>query len=290
MSALKALAALLLSATAAAQVAPTAEVEHLYLDPAARGSLLVGNGQMLPGGTFRFSSALQYSNGHVKTGSATLLRDRFALHVLGAVGVTPWLELSGDVPVVLHQVSESPGFVPSRSGLGTPFIHAKVRILDTASPVALWVAFGLGLPVGTPSALGNGGLVFAPRLNAGRSFERVQLGVELGALVRPIGSFSDVSGGRTSAVARADRIGSQLYLAVAASSVGDGLRGEASLRVFASLAGTPPGGELLFGVRSPHGNVEFFFLGGPGLGTPTTPTFRLYAGVAFGNGGAPVSP
>ena len=64
------------------QISSTAEVEHLHLDPAARGSLLVGNGKTLKGGTYRVSAALQYSNGHVKAAGATLLRDRFALHVL----------------------------------------------------------------------------------------------------------------------------------------------------------------------------------------------------------------
>ena len=285
------LALLLVAGAAAGQVAPTAELEQLYLDPAARGSLMVGNGQTLKGGTFRVSAALQYSQGHVKSAGSTLLRDRFALHVLGAVGITHWLELSGDLPVVLHQIPESRSFAPSPSGMGTPFIHAKVSILDTEAPLALWAAVGLGLPVGNAGALGNGGLVFAPRINAGRAFERVQLGVEVGALVRSIGSFAEASGARGGLlfpVARGDRIGSQLYVSLAASSIGDGLRGEASLRAFASLSGTPPGIELLFGARYPHKDVELFFLAGPGMGTPTTPNFRLYAGVAFGNGGPPL--
>lgn len=281
--------ALLTAGFAGAQVAPTAEIEQLYLDPAARGSLLVGNGQTMRGGTFRVSAAMQYSHGHVKTGSSTLLRDRFALHVLGAVGVTHWLELSGDVPVVLHQISDGGAFNPSPSGLSTPFIHAKIGILGTGSAVALWTSVGLGLPVGTAGALGNGGLVFAPRLNLGRAFERVQLGLELGALVRGLGSFSDVSGVSPSSIARADRVGSQLYASIAASQIGDGLRGEFSLRAYASLAGTSPGLEVLFGARYPYKDVEFFVAGGPGIGgSPTTPTYRLFGGVAFGNGGPPL--
>jgi len=279
---------LLLVTAASAQVAPTAELEQLYLDPAARGSLLVGNGRTLKGGTFRVSAALQYTQGHLKSGGSTLLRDRFALHLLGAVGLTHWLELSGDLPVVVHQRSDSGAFAPSAAGLSTPFIHARIAILGEGAPVSLWTSLGLGLPVGSAGALGAGGLAFAPRINLGRNFERVQLGAELGALIRGLGSFAEVRGQSVSAVPRGDRVGSQLSLSIAASQIGEGLRGEASVRAFASLSGTPPGLELLFGGRYPLGEVELFFLGGPGLGgTPTTPTFRLYAGAAFGNGGPP---
>lgn len=268
--------------------AQNVELEHLYLDPAARGSLLVGNGQTLRGGTFRVTAALQYSNGHVKNGSTTLLRDRFALHVLGAVGITHWLELSGEVPVVVHQTSESNAFSPNPSGLGTPFIHAKISILGEAAPVSLWTSVGLGIPVGNAGALGNGGVAFVPRLNLGRNFTHVQLGAELGALIRGVGYFSEPVVGPGPSVELGPRVGSQLYLSVAASQLGQGMRGEVTARGFVSLAGTPSGLEVLFGARYPLGDVELFFLGGPGIaGAPSTPNFRVYLGAAFGNGGPP---
>ncbi len=278
------LAAVLLGvATAFAQVASTAELEQLYLDPAAKGSLLVGDGQTLPGGTFRVSAVLQYTQGQLQSGGALLLRDRFALHLLTAIGVTDWLELSADIPVVVHQNSERPGFAPSPSGLVTPFLHAKLAILPAPSPLAVWASIGIGIPVGTVGALGNGGLVFVPRVNVGHRFTHVQLGAEAGGLIRGLGSFADASGISVVQVQRADRVGSQLYLSVGASMVNSGVRGEVSGRAFASLVGTAPGAELLFGVRYPFKDVELFILGGPGIaGAPTTPNFRVYFGVTFG--------
>jgi OOP family OmpA-OmpF porin len=283
-------ALVLLGAGAAlAQTAPTIELEQLSLDPAARGSLLVGNGQTLKGGTFRVSAALQYTNAQLRNEGTTLLRDRFALHVLGAVGITHWLELSGDVPVIVHQVAESGAFRVSSAGLGTPFIHAKIAILGETAPVALWTSLGLGIPVGTAGALGNGGLTFTPRLNLGRNFDRVQLGVELGALIRGVGYFVEPTFSADRPPNRGPGVGSQLYASIAAGQLREGLRAEISVRAFTSLTGTPGGMELLFGARYPHKDVEFFVVGGPGFGgEPTTPKFRLYLGAAFGNGGPPL--
>lgn len=191
------LAPSLLVALLAGQISTSAEIEHLTLDAAARGSLLVGNGKTLKGGTYRVGAAFQYSNGHVKAGGATLLRDRLALHITGAVGITRWLELSGEFPVVLSQRAEASGFTVNTAGMATPYIHAKVGILDETDKVALWVSLGLGVPVGTGAALGNQGPVFQPRVNLGRNFDRVQLGVEAGALIHPIGSFADARGALT---------------------------------------------------------------------------------------------
>jgi len=250
-------------------VGAVGDLEHLHLDAAARGSLLVGNGQTLRGGTYRAGASLQYSHANLKDPGGTLLRDRFAVTITGAAGITHWLEFSAELPVIVHQVSESAAFAPSSAGLGTPFVHAKVSILHEGFPVAVWASLGFGIPVGTPAALGDGGFAFLPRVNVGRVFTRLQLGAELGALFRERAS--------------------QLYVSLAASQLGEGLRGEVSVRGFVSLSGAKAGLELLFGGRYPAGNFELFFLGGPGFGKSlTTPTFRVYGGVAFGNGGPPL--
>src|SRR5437763_489066 len=75
------------------------DIEHLHLDPAARGSLLVGTGQTLPEGEFRISAAMQYgahafASYQTSTVPGTLVDDRFTAHFAGAYGVTSWLQVS----------------------------------------------------------------------------------------------------------------------------------------------------------------------------------------------------
>ncbi len=250
-------------------VGAVGDLEQLHLDAAARGSLLVGNGQTLRGGTYRTTASLQYSHAHLKDAGGTLLRDRFAVTLSGAAGITRWLEFSAELPIIVHQTSERASFAPASAGFGTPFVHAKVSILHEGFPVAVWASLGFGIPVGSPAALGDGGFQFLPRVNVGRVFTRLQLGAQLEALVR-------------------DRA-SQLAVSLSASQLGEGMRGEVSVRGFVSLSGAKAGLELLFGGRYPIGNFELFFLGGPGFGKAlTTPTFRVYGGLAFGNGGPPL--
>ncbi len=269
------------AAAAQAQV----ELEQLTPAPAARGSLLVGNGQLLQGGGYRVSTAFSYAHAPLRTtnfsgGSQTLLRDRLTLHVLGAVGLNRWLELGADLPFSLTQSSQVASFAPATAGMGTPFLQAKVALLDRSHFFTLAAALGLGLPVGSAAALGNGGLAWAPRLEAGRAFDDFQVGIELGALARPQVALERFPG---------TGVGSQLYLAATVSAVGDGLRGEVSGRGYLSLSGAAPGLEVLAGVRYPSNGIELFALLGPGIGgAPATPNFRLLLGLALGNAGPPL--
>lgn len=274
-------AVLVMSSVVMAQTAPAADIEQVWLDPAARGSLFVGNGQTLPSLTYRAGVSLFYTYGNlrsVKDGSFAL-QDRLGFQVFGALGITNWLELGANVPMYAYQQGSRSLNVAS-AGLGNPWVHAKVNLLDGTKPIALAIDVGLGIPVGTLPAQGNGGVEFAPKVQIGKVFDAWQVGAELGVLIRPTTDFVAVTGGT------GDRVGSQVWLAAMITSVNpDGPRGEFSLRTFAPLSGSGTFGiEGQLGVRWLAGPVELFASAGPGFfGAPTTPSLRAYLGAAFAN-------
>ncbi len=264
---------------------PGVELEHLFLDPGGQGSLFAGNGQTVPQGTYRLTAGLQYSYGHLQTvpGGPSgipqlLIRDRFDFTVAGAVGVVDWLQLDAWVPVIVDQGGEVSTFQPHAAGLGTPFVGARMNVIDNHHPMALSAALHLGLPVGTSAALGNGGVELSPEVTVGRNFSRVQLGATVSFLIRSAVSLQGVTG------TDKDTLGSQMALALMATGLGDGLRGEATLRAFVPLTGGTWGVEGLAGVRYPMKPLELFLAMGPGVfGQPSTPAFRFWAGASFGD-------
>ncbi len=276
-------AVLVIAAVARAQ-APGADLEHVWIDPAGRGSLTVGTGQTLKQRDFRVGASLLYTNGNFRsfreTAPVPLLHDRFGVQVFGAVGVFRWLELSANVPVYFAQRG-APELQVAQAGLGNPWLHARLGLLDATKLVSFAVGLGVGVPVGTAVAQGNGGVEFLPRAMVGKVFKNFQVGLELGGLVRPTVDFAPVTGQAS------DRVGSQLYLAAMLGGINlKGPRGEVSLRGFAPLTGGQPGLEGQLGVRWLVGDVELFASVGPGFwGAPATPLLRSYAGLAFANVG-----
>lgn len=273
----------LTAATALAQQpAPTADLEQVWLDPAARGSLWVGNGQTLRALDFRVGASLFFSGGALRSANAqtsqALVANRLGVQVVAALGLSDWLELSANVPVIIYQDGSS-ALGLGTAGMGNPWVNGKVAILDDTRPVALAVGLGLGLPLGTAVAQGNGGLEVATRVQVGKVFSSFQWGAELGFLYRPTVDFISVTGQMD------DRVGSQLWLAGALSTANtSGPRGELSLRTFVPIGGGAPGVEGQVGVRWTVGNVELFGSAGPGFGgSPTTPWVRAYFGAAFAN-------
>ena len=223
------------AAAARAQPVPDGELEHTALDPMGQGSLLVGNGQTAKAGTYRASAVFLYSQGHLSSGGAMVIRDRVSLLVQAGAAVTDWLEVTSELPIVLSQRSSLETLPLNAAGLGTPFVSARLNILDGSAPVSLSAALGVGLPIGSPEALGNGGLAVTPRITVGRVFERMMVGVELGGLVREQKSLAAFTGHSS------DELGSQISLSGMVSSVGDGLRTELSARLFAPLTGGQSG-------------------------------------------------
>jgi outer membrane protein OmpA-like peptidoglycan-associated protein len=274
---------LAMMASAALAQVPAADLEQVWLDGAGTGSLWVGNGQTLKAGQFRAGAGLTYGYAALRSTALdapqALVSDRFGVQVAGALGVFDWLEVSAVVPAIFSQRGSAT--VPvSPAGLGTPWLHLRVPLLsDPTRPLLLSAGVGVGVPVGTGPALGNGGLAFLPRLTAGHVFRELQVGVELSGLLRQAVDFSGLTGQGL------DVVGSQVALAGMVTSVAtSGPRGEASLRVFVPLSGGRPGVESLFGVRWPVGPVELFGGAGPSLfGEPSTPQLRVVLGAAFAN-------
>lgn len=272
----------LISTTALAQV-PSADLEQVWVEPAGRGSLWVGNGHTLRAGEFRGGASLTFGYGAMRSASESnpraLVSDRFGLQVFGALGVFDWLEVSAVIPAILYQRG-SDALPVSQAGLGNPWLNVRIPIWSAHDkPLLLSAGLGVGLPIGTGTALGNGGVAFAPRITAGHVFRELQFGLELSGVLRSTVDFAP------NTAERLDVIGSQVSLAAMLASVAlNGPRGEGSLRVFAPLTGGRIGIEALFGVRWLVGDVELFVAAGPGFwGEPATPQARAYLGAAFSN-------
>lgn len=270
-----------LAAVAQAEV-PTADVEQVWLDPAGRGSLWVGNGRGLEAMGFRVGASLFFTQGNLRSQgtvtSSALVSGRLGVQVFGALGVTDWLELSANVPIFVYQ-DGSGSLGLASAGMGNPWLTAKVNVFDGTAPVALAVLLGVGFPFGTPVAQGNGGLEAMPRIQLGKVFDVFQVGGELGFLYRATVDYASVTG------RLGDRVGSQVYVAGTITSIStSGPRGELSARLFVPVTGGPVGVEGLAGVRWAVGDVELFGAVGPGFfGEPTTPSVRAYFGAAFAN-------
>ncbi|PZR18653.1 MAG: cell envelope biogenesis protein OmpA [Archangium gephyra] len=279
---------LLVASTAFAQ-APATDVEQVWLDPSARGSLFVGNGTTLSQSRFRGGASLFYSYGNLRTAenSATdaLLKHRFGLQVFAAVGVFDWLELGLNVPVYFYQEGQAQLGLAS-AGLGNPWLHAKVSVLPRNAPISLAFGLGAGIPVGLPlAAQTNGGFQLAPRVQVGKVFNTWQFGAELGFLFRPQTDYAPITFAPVGN-GPADIAGHQLFLGATVTSVStSGPRGEFSVRAFTPIGNQGmPGVEGQLGVRWPVGPMELFASAGPGFfGEPTTPVARAYFGAAFAN-------
>jgi outer membrane protein OmpA-like peptidoglycan-associated protein len=281
----------LVPVAAAAQTAPQLDLESLYLDPAGRGSLIVGSGETLRGGRFRVGLGLGYSYGQLSFSTATsegeiVLRDRITAQVFGAVGITDWLEVGATLPVILQQfpASGTPPFAIAAAGLGTPYLHVKFGILGENRPIFLSLGLSAGLPLGTVGALSNQGFEVAPKLNLGHRFGGFTLSGEVAAMIRSVLTDGD-NDLRKFGGSYWDYIGNNLYLALAATTAGDTARGELSVRFITPLQSRGwVGVEGLLGLRVNLKLTELFLALGPGFGAhPNTPGFRVYLGAAFGN-------
>src|SRR5512147_1807010 len=137
---LAALALCLAAATARAQQMPAFDLERLWLDPSARGSLVVGDGEVMPTGEFRGSLTFHYERQPMvltdvgtlrgrglfweKGRVGDLVKDRITAHLNFAVTLVSRLELGVGLPLVGYQGGDSLiplGFrKPAQSGVGAP--------------------------------------------------------------------------------------------------------------------------------------------------------------------------
>ncbi|HEX9287903.1 MAG TPA: OmpA family protein [Anaeromyxobacteraceae bacterium] len=285
---------------ARAQVAPLPHVDlqRLTLDPAARGSLVVGDGEVAPTGEYRFGAALEYEsqplilrpggsytgNGlPVLSSSAAVVNDRFTLNL--GVGYTIWerLELSVKLPVVGYQTVQGLQQVgiasPQAVGLGTPTLGLRYGLLresddeDGSIPLSLAIAADVLTPWGASSALaGSDSTAIATRLELGHRFGGIVVAAQGGALFRT----------KTIAISPEEPLGNELHAGLALASTGK-LRVEVAARAIYDLSNDRKDLIETIGLRYAFGRYELFALGGPGLGhLAGTPTWLGMIGFAMG--------
>jgi OOP family OmpA-OmpF porin len=289
-------ASLLLGRAASAQANQDFQLERFRLQDGTRDALSAATGDVLDAQAFRAQVAFHYQKtplvffrGDTRLGA--VVDDRLAAQVGVAFGIREWLQVGLELPVVLLNQGDdltAEGIArPRNFGLGSPWLSVRAKLVGQVrggllrSDMPFDVAFGLAaaFPLGTANVFAReAGFAFVPQLSMGRDFGGWRLGGEVSATLRT----------RTVALSQEgplrDQVGSQLVVGAVASTTGPRLRFELGGRVLAPLAGgtTPPGAELLAGVRASLAPIELFALGGPGLGElPGIPSFRVLAGVAF---------
>jgi OOP family OmpA-OmpF porin len=282
--------AVVVSSSAAAQSPPRQvpgfELEHLTFNPAQQAGLLLGTGDLLPEKQLRASVVLHYQHNPLilteeggQVGS--IIRSRITAHIAAAYGITRWLEVGLQVPVVVWQNGDRLAQVtsPAGAGLGTPWIQGRFALLsqERDQHLDLGIQLGLGLPIGSTSALARDGSVgFSPRVGAGHSFGFLRAGLEIGALIRQGAVLSP----DTATVL--DEVGSVFQFGANLTTTRKGLRGELNLLGWVPFTRAPGSMELLAGARYPIGPVELFAIAGPGFGhSPGTPAFRAMLGVGL---------
>ncbi|MBN1209881.1 MAG: thrombospondin type 3 repeat-containing protein, partial [Myxococcaceae bacterium] len=288
------LATLLVGATALAQQPqglPVLELERLTLNPGGKGSLLVGTGELLTRGGYRFSFT-----GHSQHDPLALYRDgervgslvksRMTGHLAASYGLFNWLELSVQLPVLLTQSGDDLtqtglGQPATGPGLGTPYLSARLGLLsqEDGAPVDLAVGTHVGLPVGSAAALAKDGSPrIIPSVMVGRRLGFLRAALDAGLTVRSKSVL--VEDGNIQ-----DELGTELRLGGALATTGEGLRGELNIIASLPLAREGSSVEALAGARLPlSAALEGYALAGLGFGdAPGTPTFRGLLGVAYGS-------
>jgi outer membrane protein OmpA-like peptidoglycan-associated protein len=287
--------ALVLAAAARAQ-STSYDLERLSLDPSARGSLVLGSGETLPAGGFRFAvgggweraplvllddGALR-GRGVFAGGSrrGDVVKDRWMLHGTAAVGLFDRLELGVRVPYIISQDGKNltaQGIPKVRSDmLGTVSAMLRLGITRQAdgSPVSTAVAFEAAFPRNESSDLdGDPKVFFVPRLEVGHRFDGFLLAGNLGAIIRSDDLKLTVG----------EKLRHELTGGLVVATTGAPLRVEASLRGAFNADGLGAHGELLGGARYGFARwLEVFALAGPGFGeSPGTPTVRAMVGLAL---------
>lgn len=260
-------------------------MERLELNPGL-GPMTLGSGELLPQWGLRVSLVGHYQRSPLSVESEgerlSLVRDRTTGVLSVAFGVLPWLELDAQMHSVANQQGEdltSLGLrAPSRSGLGMPWISARLGLLNPGVPEALHFAMelGVGLPVGPEGALVHDpGINTRGRLLLGKRFGIVAPAIEAGVLLRPTVDLGTSLG-------ESYRIGGEARFG-AGLTVGRELRGEVSARGAFSWEQSRTSVEVMGGLRfSPIPVLEVFALAGTGFGEePGRPRFRALAGMAF---------
>lgn len=253
-----------------------------------RGTLLVGNGELLEPGALSAGLLGHYQRLPLALNDGEqrldVVRHRATALLAASYGVLPWLEVGAQVPVILWQQGADPtqiGLLPlTAQGLGTPVLQARLGLLSRRDqqPVDLSGDVGVGLPVGTRPALGTDpGLRYHARLTVGANLGWLEPSLEAGVLLRPAILLTTAEGASTAGLSP------EIRVSAAAATTGEGVRGELAVRALFIPERTQVALEVLGGVRFPlWAGLDAFVLGGPGLGTALgTPRFRVLVGGVF---------
>jgi hypothetical protein len=144
------------------------DLERLWLDPSARGSLVLGDGETLPAQGARIGAGVGwegsplvlrnpglrggglFSDGH-RIGDVA--KDRFTLRLVAALGITDHLEFGARVPLLLSQDGSNlsaNGFPPLRKS-DIQALSAMVRYGLTrqasGAPISTAIAAEVGFPI-----------------------------------------------------------------------------------------------------------------------------------------------
>ena len=236
----------------------------MQLDPSARGSLVVGTGEVALRGSFRAAAAGQrehlplvlvgpsdYLGRRSDSAATEVIGDRDTLHLVVDYVVLPRVELYGRVNFIVSQGTE--GLTAGSTGFGMPSFGVRLGALQQSAgaPVNVAVA-GEFLPPWGDSDL------FAKPADPGGLF-RVEVGRDLGrAVIGVEGSFPL----RDKELIGVREIGSEIRWGAVVAGKGM-LAPELSYRGAYGVDGDkgPANGELLAGLRR-AGPVEVFGLGG----------------------------
>ncbi|MDC0714125.1 OmpA family protein [Stigmatella sp. ncwal1] len=279
------------AALAQPQGLPEIELERLTLNPSGKGSLLLGTGEVLNRGGYRFSLTGHYQKDPLvlfKDGEelGALVSQRVTAHLAAAYGLFNWLELGVQVPVLVTQGGDDLtafGLEKPAEGLalGTPYLSVRFGLLSQADeqPVDLSIGAQVGLPLGSATALAKDGSPrIIPSVMVGRRFGLLRAALDAGLTLRSkIILVEDEN--------IQDELGQELRLGAVLATTNEGVRGELNVLTSVPFQRSGSSVEALAGVRVPLSPAfEGYALVGAGVGDgPGTPSFRGLLGVALVN-------
>jgi len=269
------------------QQLPEFDLEHLDVN-LGKGSLLIGDGSLVSHDGVSFNTVMHYQRLPLvlSDGAETIqaLKHRVTLVLSGSYGVLDWLEVGVQVPLVAWQLGadlEKFGLNPlSSQGLGTPLIQGRLGLVKHSleQPVDLSADVGLGLPLGTRSALaGDTGVRTHGRLTGGITFGLVRASMEAGVLLRPAVLLAN-----TGTPLKPGPL-AELRLAAGVTTTNPGIQGELTARTLLNLQSSQFSLEVMGGLKIPLSpGFSAFVMGGRGLSnTLGTPLFRGILGVVW---------
>ncbi len=306
---LAALALCLAATTARAQKMPAFDIERLWLDPSARGSLLIGNGEVMPTGTFRGSLTFHYERQslvlteegtlrgygllHDKNRAGDLVKDRVTANLNFAVTLVHRLELDLWLPLVGYQAGEN--LIPlgfrkaEQAGMGAPSFGLRYGLTQQGEGMSFSSALGVSAtPPWEDNLLWGGerGWSFRPRAEVGHSFGSWLVAADVAGLIREKDVELPIIGaGGLSAPIGRETLGHEVLAGLAFATTGERLRWELNARGQFNFDDLSQNAEVLAGLRYRIRDGEVYAMAGPGfLEAPGTPTFRALVGVAFEGG------